>query len=143
MRRTAICWLVMVLFAVVFGFCQVTTTKRAENPGFPRVVARIRRWHQTGAISATTLFTPQHFGVYRVSGVAVKTSGNDGDYVSVCIAWIDGAGTQQQCVQRNSVGDLQVGPIVLRDVKGSPIIFFTSTYGTLEYNLFLVVEQIM
>ena len=143
MGRTASCWLAMVLFAVVLGFCQTTAIKQTTGSRFPVVVAKVARWHQTGPIPATTLFTPKHFGVYRVSGIAIKTSGNDGDYVSVCIDWRDGAGAQQQCVARTSVGDLQVGPIVFRDLHGMPIIFSTSTYSTLNYNLFLVLEQIM
>jgi hypothetical protein len=73
MRRTAICWLAMVLFAVLLGFCQTTATKHTENPGFPRVVARISLWHKTGPIKPITVFTPKHFGVYRVSGVVVVT----------------------------------------------------------------------
>ena len=132
----------MVLFAVVLGFCQTTATKQTTGSRFPVVIGKVALWNQT-APTAGTLFTPKHFGVYRVSGTALKTSGNDGDYVSVCIDWADGNGGQRQCVTETGVGEIQVGPIVFRDLKGTPITFSTSTYSTLNYNLFIVVEQIM
>jgi len=145
MRRTAICWLAMVLFAVVFGFCQVTTTKQTENPGFPRVVARIKLWGKTGPIKPITLFTPKHFGVYRVSGVLVVTTQTDNNLYGY-IKHVDGGGAQQiSFTALPNVGDYPVGPFVLRDLIGAPIQLLINSFGTQagKYNLFVVIEQIM
>ena len=143
MRRTAICWLAMVLFAVVVGFCQ-TTTKHTENPGFPRVVARISLWGKTGPINPITLFTPKHFGVYRISGVLVVTAEADNNLYGY-ITYKDGGGAQQlPFTAFRYTGDYPVGPFVLRDSLGSPIQLFINSSGDVgKYNLFVVVEQIM
>jgi len=144
MRKTAICWPGMVLFALL-GFCQVTTTKQTENPGFPRVVARISLWGKTGAIKPITLFTPKHFGVYRASGVMVVTADTE-DPLYGAIICKDGAGAQQLSFgSQGGVGDWPVGPFVFRDLIGVPIQLSVSApgYQTGKYNLFVVIEQIM
>jgi hypothetical protein len=143
MRRTAICWVAMVLLSAVLGFCQATATKHTENPGFPRVVAKISRWGKTGRIGATVLFTPKHFGVYRVSGVVVVTSQIDNG-VGVLVDFRDGGGSQQLTFEAGGPpGDYSFGPFVFRDLIGAPIQLFVDSGETGKYNLFVVIEQIM
>jgi hypothetical protein len=145
MRKTLTCWLAMVLFAVVLGFCQTTTTRQTENPGFPRVLARIKLWGKTGPLKPITLFTPKHFGVYRISGVIVVTAQNGNPYFG-SIGYTDGGGAQQlSFLSHGVVGDSQVGPFVFRDYLGVPIQLWIDTYGAQggKYNLFVVIEQIM
>jgi hypothetical protein len=145
MRGTAIYSLVMVLFAVVAGLCQVTTTKQMESPGFPRVVARTILKDKTGDLKPITLFTPKHFGVYRISGVMVVTAQNGNDWYG-SITYEDGGGSQQFSFDASgNKGDYAVGPFVCRDFKGTPIRLSLSTGGDQggTYNLFVVVEQIM
>jgi len=145
MRRTAICWLAVVLFALL-GFCQTTTPKQTTGSIFPVVVAKVARWHQTGSIPATTLFTPKHFGVYRASGLIVTTvAGSAGNLVGY-ITWKDGAGAQMLYWNgQTNVGDISTSSPPFRDLDGTPIQYSTSlTDGTgIEYNLFIVIEQIM
>jgi hypothetical protein len=145
MRRTAICSLAMVLFAVVLGFCQVTTTKQTENPGFPRVVASISLHGKTGDIKPITLFTPKHFGVYRISGVLVVTTQLDNNLYG-SILYRDGGGSKYlSFAALPSVGEYPVGPFVFRDLFRVPIQLFVNSYGEQggKYNLFVVIEQIM
>jgi len=143
MRRTAIGGLAVTLFAAILGFCQTTATRQTENPGFPRVVANISRWSKTGPIGATTLFTPKHFGVYRVSGVVVVTSQIDNGLV-VLVDFRDGGGLQQlDFTAGGNTGDYSFGPFVFRDLIGAPIQLFVNSGPTGKYNLFVVIEQIM
>jgi hypothetical protein len=145
MRRTAIGWLAMVLFAAVLGFGQTTTTKQTENPGLPRVVAKRVLWHKTGGFNPITLFTPKHFGVYRVSGVLVVTVETQNNMYGH-ITYQDGGGAEQLSFSTiPNVGDYAVGPFVLRDRTGVPIQLEIDKGQYLEgsYNLFVVVEQIM
>jgi hypothetical protein len=144
MRRSAICCLTTMLFAVVLSVGQTTATKRTENPGFPRVVARIKLWQKTGPLSIT-LFTPKHFGTYRISGVMVITAQNGNPYYGT-IAYTDGGGLEQfSFSSQGSRGDLEVGPFSLRDHPWVPIQLSINSYGEQggKYNLFVVVEQIM
>jgi hypothetical protein len=144
MRRIAICWLAMVLSAVVLGFCQTTTIKQTTGSRFPVVVARVARWHQTAPINGT-LFTPKHFGVYRASGVVVITKQGEVGVLYVNITAKDGAGTHLfQWAGDDAVGDISGSSPPFRDLHGVPIEYSTmfTTTGT-EYNLFIVVEQIM
>ena len=143
MLRKTICCLVLLLFTVV-GFCQVTAGGKT-NSGLPRVVGSIRLWNKTGDIEPITLFTPKHFGVYRVSGVAVVTKQLDNS-LDVDITFRDGGRAQQFSFSAlGDVGDYPMGPSVFRDFSGVPIQLSVTSGGTQagKYNLFVVIEQIM
>jgi hypothetical protein len=135
-------WLITLLACSLPGFCQTTKTER-HGSGFPRVLASLKLWDQTGGINRT-LFTPRHFGVYRISGVVVRTAGEDNSYVDGYLGWFDGGGPESAVFGTNSVNEYQIGPVVFRDLNGEPITIRTLTEdGTIKYNLFLVLEQIM
>jgi hypothetical protein len=87
MRNVTCCLLV-----VLFGSWSSSLGQSAPKFTSPKIVATFERIGQTAGFPPTTLFTPQHWGTYRVSIVMVETSaGGEGYWVGVC-NWFDGSG---------------------------------------------------
>src|SRR4051812_12801513 len=74
MKRIA-CLIVTLMVGSVC-FAQTANKDAVQNPGFPRVVARLNLFNRTKAIGPQTLYTPTKAGVYRVSGTMACTIGN-------------------------------------------------------------------
>jgi hypothetical protein len=55
---------------------QTTSKNSSQNPGFPRVVARLNLLNRTKEVGPATLYTPNSSGVFRVSIVMTVTVGN-------------------------------------------------------------------
>ena len=117
---------------------------------FPRVVATVRLFRQTGPISPTKIFVPKKFGVYRLSAIGVVTlaNGQNANWNTI-FQWTDGGGKEStQCLTlpTEKTGSSSCSSFALRDLKANSLTYSVTQSGDTSgsrYNLFIVVEQIM
>jgi hypothetical protein len=125
----------------------------AQNPGFPRVVARVNLFNRTKAIGPETLFTPQKSGVFRISGSMVCTvpNGQTQAYWLTEVSWTNEAGLNGpigfSIVYTTTAGSsiFLNNPFVFNATAGTPISISTApnldTSGT-QYNAYIILEQL-
>jgi hypothetical protein len=148
MRRKTIYLMVVLLVSSVDGVSQ-SATKRAPTGTLPRVVATVRLFHQTGPISPTKIFTPEKWGVYRLSAVGVVTAAAGDGYWSGGFQWTDGGGNESTaCLTMFTLftGSYSCNSFAFRDLSGKPLTYSVNQNGDTsgsKYNLFIVVEQLM
>src|SRR5215467_14162580 len=67
-------------------------------PATPQIIRRVELTNQTAPIPTTTLFTPSHNGLYRVSSYMTLTSGDsrgrDVGVWDLSLDWTDDAGAE-------------------------------------------------
>jgi len=149
MRKATCCLLV-----VLFGSWSSSLGQSAPKFSTPRIVATFERLRQTGEIPSTTIYTPKHWGTFRVSTVMVGIVGNGQQYSywDSAIQFIDGAGknppTYYPFVTELNTNAQQTtyGEYIIRANAGKPITFSVKSFGVTEgskYNVWVVVEQLM
>src|SRR5436853_2534319 len=72
--------LLTLLISTGFCFAQPASKDSGQNPGFPRVVARLNIRDATRAIGPQMLYIPSKAGVFRASGVMACTIGNGSEF---------------------------------------------------------------
>ena len=137
------------------GFCiaQAQSKDSGQNPGFPRVVARLNLFNRTKAIGPQTLYTPSHSGVFRISGAMACTipNGQTQAYWLTEVTWTNEVGLNPP-IGFSIVYTTQAGssvflnnPFVFNATGGTPINISTApnldTSGT-QYNAYIVLEQL-
>jgi hypothetical protein len=142
---------VTVLLAAGMCFGQTASKDSAQNPGFPRVVARLNLFNRTKAVGPQTLYTPTSGGLFRPTMVMVCTVGNGltNSFWSGDVTWASEGG--ETTAEISSVGTQspgnggQFGPLTMRAVKGVPITVSTAanedTSGS-QYNAYIILEQL-
>ena len=68
MKKKMFWLLVTLLIRTGFCFAQTESKDSGQNPGFPRVVARLNLFNRTKNIGPQTLYTTTQAGVFRMSG---------------------------------------------------------------------------
>jgi hypothetical protein len=149
MRRSTCCLLV-----VLFGSWSNSLGQNAPKFTAPRIVATFERLGQTGPISPTTIFTPEHWGTFRISTVMVRTarSSDPSSGWFENFTWNDGGGMESSINVENTglpadsaqgYNDLK---IIVRIKAGTPLKVEVNpnrnTSGS-RYNVWVVVEQLM
>jgi hypothetical protein len=142
--------LVTLLISTTFCFGQSEVKDSGQNPGFPRVVARVNLFNRTKAIGPQTLYTPKQSGVFRLSGTINVTVGNGESgtwYLSGLWAneVASNNGSTIAIVGTNvPQSGTPISPVVFNASKGTPISIQTdggSTSGT-QYNIYVILEQL-
>lgn len=146
------------LFLVLLGCLASSSGQDGPKPSrivYPRIVATFKRFNQTGPFAPVAIYTPKNWGTFRCSIVMVltKANGQDLSYLEANLLFRDGAGFDG--VQPNSfyyadistaTRNTNYGEFPFRAGPGKPIqievVPFGDTVGT-EYNIFVVVEQLM
>ena len=162
-KTLAVAALLFGVLAIGFG-----TNNSASPPTFPgpHVVATTTVINQTAAIPTTTIFTPQHSGLYRISSyMATTTPGTlDLGYWVLWLGWTDEAGAEIMAPLElrgvvvapyaygftTSIGDANSFPgpgggssFVVRAIAGTPVTYAVTNGGTNgTYEVFLVVERL-
>jgi hypothetical protein len=144
--------LAVVALSAVMCLSQEASKNSAQNPGFPRVVARLNLFNRTKAIGPETLYTPSKAGVFRISVAMVCTVANpktDG-YWSSEVIWQNETGQAGPL----SVADVFVQsiqyspnsqPFVFDAMTGYPLVFQITPHGDTsgsQYNAYIILEQL-
>jgi len=115
--------------------------------GNPRIIKRVVLKNQNAAIPSTTLFTPSHDGIYRVSAYMAQTKDQAGWVVS--LAWSDDGGAEALDGMLVSEGTLppdayETAVSTIEAVAGQPVTFNVNPNGgdISTYSLYFVVEQL-
>jgi hypothetical protein len=149
----------VLLFA--FGLVAIRSTGTpVPTATSPIIITKRKLVNQTAPIPTTTIFTPTHDGVYRLSSYATLTTAdpNSNSFWSFNIGWTDDAGSQ---VYNGLLFDPQVdratgpfvwsqiapyGATVLVEAKaGTPITYSVTLEGVADnsaYSLYYTLEQI-
>jgi hypothetical protein len=122
---------------------------------FPTIVAQVALTDQTASIPTTTLITPKHSGLYRLSAYAVPTTTVGESEVLFFFVYADNAGSETLSFpvlansQTGCIGQPGASPdcsfvSVIRDNAGVPLTFSaTVPQGSdVTYDLFITVEQL-
>jgi hypothetical protein len=144
MRNATFCLLLVVLASWPNAVGQ-------NGPKFtsPRIVATFERLGQTGEIPPTVIYTPEHWGTFRISLVMVLTSPNKLGSASWdgVIHFRDASGQNiAKDVLSTSVSNTATKEFPFRAKAGIPIKFSVSANGNTSgsrYNVWIVVEQLM
>ena len=126
-------------------------------PATPQIIRRVELTNQTAPIPTTTLFTPSHNGLYRISMYLTGTSGDAG--WAGYLTWSDDAGFEDTSVRGviatsggpppqawgTSYGETPGSVSIIEAVAGQPvsynvIIQNADTSGT--YSLYIIVERL-
>ena len=137
----------LLLTAMCFG--QSAPKGSGQNPGFPRVVARLNLHNRTKAIGPEILYTPTQSGVFRITGIMVCTIANGSEVAAWngSVSWTNelgansipffGAGTRAP--------NTEYGSWVINATANSPITLqitaFDDTSNT-QYNAYIILEQL-
>jgi hypothetical protein len=144
MRRATCCLLV-----VLFGSWSSSFGQSAPKFTTPQIVATFERLGQTKEIKPVTIYTPPHWGTFRVSIVMVGTVANhSSNFWSAKVYYSDGAGNKnfvetdldENTRQTNGAG------FPIRAKAGTPLKISVTPVGDTsgsEYNVWVVVEQLM
>ena len=142
----------MVLLSAGMCFAQSSSKESGQNPGFPRVVARLNLFNRTKAIGPQTFYTPKGFGLFRASATIICTKPNSstsGEW-DVDIWWTNEAGLNRATLATVGTQAVQSAPgpvvFVLNATAGVPISLSTfaggdTTEGS-EYNAYIILEQL-
>lgn len=117
------------------------------NQGLAAVVIKVNLADQTAAIGATTIYTPNIAGEFRVSLYAICTTAGTGT-LSFELGWTDEIGVKTIIpiadVNLNSTANGSTGSAFLHAVAGA--ITFETTIaglaGSPTYDLFITLEQL-
>jgi hypothetical protein len=138
------------------GMCfgQSTSNDSVQNPGFPRVVAKLNLFNQTNAVDSQTLYTPMKSGVFRISVTMVCTipNGQSGGSWESFVSWTNEAGQNGPFVvanittaTRGSSQPLANSPFVFDANGGEGIAISTDSTlhasGT-QYSAYVILEQL-
>jgi hypothetical protein len=152
----------IVALLVAFGLVAARSTGLPASPPPPVIVAKQRLVNQTAPIPATTIFTPAHDGVYRLSVYATLTKSDPSSqaYWSFVADWTDDAGSEyfnggvyyifgnyppQQFLNYNSQGPLGGLVVTIEAKAGTPVTFAMSQPGGPDnsaYSLYYTLEKI-
>src|SRR5690349_11186380 len=78
MQKRMLWLLVTLLISTGFCFGQSESKDSGQNPGFPRVVARLNVVDKASLIPSTTLYTPPQDGIFRITVVSACTKASEG-----------------------------------------------------------------
>jgi hypothetical protein len=116
---------------------------------FPCVVTTVTLTNQSKAIPATTIYTPNTDGLFRVSAylslTTVKNVNNEG--WELLLAWTDEIGTKKANTNSyNGGSNALTDTFVVRGIAGQPLGYTTNPISgggpQSNYNLFIVVEEL-
>jgi hypothetical protein len=143
------------LLVVTFGFQISSFEAAAKQPTVtsPVIVATYKRIGLTGKVGPVKLYTPTQWGTFRVSFILVltKANGNPEPYWEGSVNFHDGAGNNSQrypfglglgTEKRHTVSE----DLPIRSAPLWPISVTVTPSGDVsntEYNMFVVVEQLM
>jgi hypothetical protein len=138
-----------------------SSTAAPVGPDYPQIVAKGKLLNQNAPIATTTIYTPAHTGLYRLSVYATLTTVNEfstsqWDYN---VGWTDDAGVQSipnfLYQQGNVLGQFfgsddaigyQGGIALPFEAKaGTPITYSMTQYGSPDnsaYNLYYTLERL-
>jgi len=150
---------IAVLLVAAFGLVAARSTGSPSTPTSPITITKGRLVSQTTPIPTTTIFTPTHDGVYRLSAYATITQPdpNSQSYWIWNPTWTDDAGPANcngQCYigAGNTSGQfqlqlgLQLGVVMTIEAKaGTPIAYNVYQQGSPDnsaYSLYYVLEKI-
>jgi hypothetical protein len=129
----------------------------SADPTYPVIVAKRRLLNQTAPKPTTTIFTPAHDGVYRLSVYATITQADSSSRSSWSlggIAWTDDAGPESLSAHLYMGDPTHLGPFgpipaglseTIEAKAGTPITYSVNRYGPRDnsvYSLYYVLEQI-
>jgi hypothetical protein len=146
-------FVVLASLLLTAGMCfgQSAPKDSGQNPGFPRVVARLNLLNRTKAIGPETLYTPTKSGVFRVSGTIVCTKAGNYGFWFESITYTNEIGVNAGFVEPAGVRSdiVESGPgtsaTTFNAFAGVPIQFAIvtefDTSGS-EYNAYVVLEQL-
>jgi hypothetical protein len=148
MKMRLVWMFVAVVLNAGWGFGQTATKDSAQNPGFPRVVARLNLRGRTDGVGPSTLYTPKTSTLLRVSVNMVCTIGNGLSEAN----WIGKLSYENEIGQNITLFSVgcslplaNPGTWIFSASKGNPITFATEpqgdTSGT-QYNAYVVLEQL-
>jgi len=149
MKRVS--FLLAILLIAATCFAQTANRGAGQNPGFPRVVARLNLLNRSNQVGPETIFVPKSAGVFRLSAAIVCTVANDleGQW-DVAAQWTNevglNGGTALAQVPTNFVSSSYnfLPPLVLNASKGGPITISvdgSNTAGS-QYNAYIILEQL-
>lgn len=107
----------------------------AVSPAQPVIVARVNRRNITQSIPATTMFTPAHTGLFRVSTYMTATSPggsenwmlaldySDGAPKFACLATLNPSSSSNIPFDCYSGGLGLAGPFIFEGIGGEPVAF--------------------
>jgi len=141
---------VLLVGAFVFGFATNNTADRE-----PHVVAKVDFTNQTAGIPTTTIFTPTHTGLYRVSNAMTMSSPvpNSNGGWNLIFNWTDEGGTETAFLAQLSnaatpnqdypTPGLGENPLIFKALAGTPVSYQVfSDFGAGTYAISFVVERI-
>jgi len=138
------------------GMClgQTATKDSAQNPGFPRVVARLNLFNRTKAIGPQTIYIPTKSGVFRASGAMVCTLGDGGagnTFWGITVSWTNEVGLNAPTFvsivdsSRKGSSTQTNSSFIFNATKDIPITVWVTTIGDTSgsaYNAYFVLEQL-
>jgi hypothetical protein len=152
MKRIACVLVTLLIGAACFG--QTANKDAGQNPGFPRVVARLNLIGRVNAIGPQTLYTTPKSGVFRISGTMVCSIANGlpGVQWGTSVTWTNEAGSNApfyfsgvSCTSVGSSGLFGANPFVFNASAGSSIeISTTPIFDTsnTKYSSYVILEQL-
>ena len=99
----------------------------------PNIVGTYSAFGQTASIATTTIYTPSTNGLFRASVSCVRNSGS-GTATSL-LGWTDGSGSRSY-----SVADYYYDTVM--EVNNQPITIGVTVAGTVNYDIWVVIEQL-
>jgi hypothetical protein len=128
---------------------RTTPRNLATASKVPFIVAQVSLINQTGPISQTTMFTPTKSGLFRISSYLASTIPGEDNYYGLTIVFTDDVALEYSpllCGNGGYFANPCGGPSTFRAVAGTSVSFYVQGSGPppeSDYNLFIVVEQLM
>lgn len=116
----------------------------SANAGVPFQLGAVNLTGQTGAIGATTIFTPAASGLYRATYYVVVTSTGTSVNLVLNILSTDDAAARTQAASTVSCAatNFTQGVFIVRAFSTNPIQYNTTIAGTCTYSVFVALERL-
>ena len=153
MKRATACAGILVSLLMVLSLLH---GEEDEGEHHAKIIARVSLTGQTGAVPATTLFTPREDGLFRVSAYLVVTGTNNAQQ-GACfdLRWTDDSLTLSPSLgfsfpptpvgpgNCGKIGARAQATIVIRAKAHTPVSFLTNLFGpAFPYDFFITAEKL-
>jgi hypothetical protein len=146
---------VLLIGAFVLGFATNNTGVSDDHFREPHVIAKVDLTNQTAGIPTTTIFTPTHTGLYRLSNAMTMSTPvpNSNGQWTLFLNWTDEGGMETAFLAQLSdsatppqdypTPGLGENPIIFKALAGTPVSYQVfSDFGAGTYAISFVVERI-
>jgi hypothetical protein len=147
-------FVVLTSLLLTAGMCfgQSAPKDSGQNPGFPRVVAKLNLFNRTKSLGPQTLYVPKQSGVFRISAAIVCTIANNVESTDWAVSpgytnevGLNG-GNPIASVPANFVSSSYnfYAPLIFNSSSNTPITIVISgpdNTGS-QYNVYIVLEQL-